>query len=106
VGKYTSEPVILYVQALERQKSKQFLGDRLQINGRRYAMGPLSCLSVRLVYCGELVGWFKMPLGTEVGLVQSDIVLDGDPPLPTEWGTAAPTFRPMSIVVKRSSIPS
>jgi len=25
-------------------------------------------LSMRLVYCGQTVGWIKMPLGTEVGL--------------------------------------
>ena len=35
-----------------------------------------TCL--RLVYCGQTVGWIKMPLGTEVGLGQGDIVLDGD----------------------------
>jgi len=29
-----------------------------------------------------------------------DIVLDWDPAAPMEMGTAAPTFRPMSIVVK------
>ena len=30
-----------------------------------------------------MAGWIKMPLGREVGLGQSDIVLDGDPaPLP------------------------
>jgi len=35
------------------------------------------------VYCGETVGWIKVPLGTEVGLGPDDIVLDGDPaPLP------------------------
>jgi len=28
------------------------------------------------VYCGETAGWIKMPLGTEVGLGQGDIVLD------------------------------
>ena len=48
----------------------------------------------------------KTTIGTEVGLVPCDIVLDGDPTelLPTERGTAAPTFRPMSIVAKRSPI--
>jgi len=45
-----------------------------------------------------------MPLGTEVGLGPGDIVLDGDPASPTERGTVAPTFRPMSIVAKRSPI--
>jgi len=46
-----------------------------------------------------------MPYGTEVALVPGHIVLDGDPaPPPTEWGTAAPTFRPIFIVAKRSPI--
>ena len=48
------------------------------------------CLSVCLVtllYCGQTVGWIKMPLG------QGDIVLDGDP-APPERGTAAPLFGP------------
>jgi len=41
-------------------------------------------------------GWMKMPLGREVGLGPSDIVLDGDPaPLPKR-GIAAPNFRLMS----------
>jgi len=44
-----------------------------------------------------------MPLGTEVGLGPDDIALDGDP-APVEGGTAAPTFRPMYIVAKRSPI--
>jgi len=44
-----------------------------------------------------------MPLGTEVGLGPSDIVLDGDPAPPTQRGTVVfPNFfRPMSIVAKR-----
>ena len=51
------------------------------------------CLSVTLVYRGQTVGWIKMPLRTEVGLGQGDIVLDGTQlPPPTERGTAAPTF--------------
>jgi len=46
-----------------------------------------------------------MPLGMKVGLGQGDIVLDEDPaPSPPERGTAAPTFRPMPIVAKRSPI--
>jgi len=44
-------------------------------------MGPLCCLSVTLVYCGQLAGWIKMPLAMEVGLRPGDIVLDGDRPL-------------------------
>jgi len=43
-----------------------------------------------LVYCGQMVGWIKMPPGTEIGLCPSDIVLDGDPAVPMERGTAAP----------------
>jgi len=35
-----------------------------------YAIGPLSCLCVTLVYCGQTVGWINMPLGTEIGLGQ------------------------------------
>jgi len=39
---------------------------------------PVS-LFATLVYCGQTVGWIKMPLGTEVGLGPGDIVLDEDP---------------------------
>jgi len=45
-----------------------------------------------------------MPLGTEVGLGPGNIVLDGDPALPTERSTTAPTFWPLSVVAKWSSI--
>ena len=63
------------------------------------AIGPLSCLYVTLVYCGQTVDWIKMPLGTEVGLGPGDIVLDGNPATPTERGIAAPplTFRPTAL---------
>jgi len=45
-----------------------------------------------------------MPLGKEVGLSSGDIVLDGDPaPIPTKK-RHSPSFRPMSIVAKRSLI--
>jgi len=40
----------------------------------------------------------KMPLGTEVDFGQGHIVLDGDSAPPPERGTAAPSFRPMSVV--------
>ena len=51
----------------------------------------MSCpvLFVTLVYCGQTVGWTKMPLGVEVGLGPGHIVLDGDPAPPAERGTAA-----------------
>jgi len=74
-------------------------------NGSPYATGPLSCLSVTLVYCGgQTVRWIKMPLGTEVGAPRPHCVRRGTQLPPTERGTAAPTFRPTSIVAKRSSI--
>jgi len=72
-----------------------------------YNSQRLSCLSVCLVtlfYCGQTVGWIKMSVGTKVGLGPGHIVLDGDPAIPTERGTAVPQLlRPMSIVAKLSS---
>jgi len=40
------------------------------------------------VCCGQTTRWIKMPLGTEVGLSQSNFVLDGDPapPLGISYG--------------------
>jgi len=76
-------------------------------NGLPDAIGPLSvlsCLSVA-VYCGQTVVWIKMPLGTEMGLDPSHIVLDGDSALPTERGRAAPSFRPTLLWHGRPSQP-
>ena len=54
----------------------------------------LSVLSVTLVYCGQTPGWMKTPLGMEVGLGPSQIVLGGDPaPPPLKGGTAPPNFK-------------
>ena len=65
----------------------------------------MSCLSVTLVYCGQTVGWIKMPLCTEVGLVPGDIVLDGDPAPPRKGSVQQPlTSRSMSMMVKWSPI--
>ena len=58
----------------------------------------LSLMPVTLVYCGQTVGWIKMPFGIEVGLDPGHIVLDG--PKGPQKGPAR-TFRPMSIVAKR-----
>jgi len=60
------------------------------------------CLSVALVYCGQMVGRIKMKLETwmQVGLGAILIVLDGDPAASQKGGTAPPHFRPMSIVAK------
>ena len=68
--------------ALDGWKSsaeRSFLGDRYAV---RPAIGPLSvlsvlslsCLSVTLVYCGQRVGWIRIPLGTEIRLDPGDIV--------------------------------
>jgi len=80
---------------------------------RLMLLDPLSvlpvCLSVTLVYCGQTVGWIKMPLGMEVGIDPSDTVLDGDPAPPQKGTQQLPTFRalrPMTIVVKRSRVPA
>jgi len=55
----------------------------------------LSCLSVTLVYCGQTVGWIKMKLGMQVGLVPGHIVLDGDPaPSPRKGHSTPPIFGP------------
>jgi len=54
------------------------------------------------ICCGQMAGWTKMPLGTEVGLDPSNIVLDGDPaPAPQKRAEPPPNIRPMSIVAKR-----
>jgi len=49
------------------------------------------CL-VTLVYCGQTVGWIKMPLGMEVGLCPDHIVLDGDPAPPPQKKRDSPQF--------------
>ena len=60
-----------------------------------------ACLDVTLVYCGQMAGWIKMPLGTEVDSGPGHIVffvLDEDPLLlPKE---APPNFRLMFVVAK------
>jgi len=56
------------------------------------------------VCCGQRFGWIKMPLGTEVDLGPGHTVLHGDPSTPRKGAQQPPTFRPMSIVAKRSPI--
>jgi len=49
-----------------------------------------------------MAGWIKMPLGREVSLGPSDIVLDADPaPLPKKGAEPSPNFRLMSVVAKQ-----
>jgi len=43
------------------------------------------------MYCGQMVGWIKMKLGIEVGIVPGHIVLDGPSYLP-RLGTAPSQF--------------
>ena len=50
------------------------------------------------VYCGQMAGWTKTPLGTEVDLGLGHIVLDGVPATANGARIAPPSFRPMSIV--------
>ena len=51
------------------------------------------------------VRWIKMSLGKEIGHGSGHIVLDGDP-VGTQRAPQQPlpTFRPMSVVAKRSPI--
>jgi len=49
------------------------------------------------VYCGQMAGWMKTPLGTEVDLCPGHIVLDGVP-APAKGAQQPPSFQPMSIV--------
>jgi len=51
------------------------------------------CL-LTLVYCGQTVGWIKMPLGTEEGLGPGHIVLFGDQLPPRKGAQQPPLFGP------------
>jgi len=44
------------------------------------------------ICCGQMAGWIKMPLGTEVCLGPGYCVLDGDPAPPPQKGDGAPQF--------------
>ena len=63
--------------------------------------GTAAFPTFRPMYCSQTAGWIVMPLGTDVDLGSGYIVLDGDPDSPKR-DIAAPSFRPMSIVAKRS----
>jgi len=45
------------------------------------------------VYCGQMAGWMKTPLGTEVDLGPGHIVLDGVP-APVKGAQQPPLFGP------------
>jgi len=58
-------------------------------------MGALSCLSilsVTLMYCGQMVGWIKMPLATEVGLGLGNIVRWAPSSSPRNGAQQSPDF--------------
>jgi len=69
--------------------------------------GPTAQRGTSLIFgqcpCGQTNGWITVPLGRDVDVSTGDIVLDWNPALP-QRGTAAPSFRPLSIVAKRSPI--
>jgi len=63
----------------------------------------LSCLSVMLVYCCQMVGRIKMKLGMQVGLNPGCNVLDGSSSPPQKRGQSPPNFWPISVVAKWAS---
>jgi len=79
-------------------------GRPLQVTVRPMLLDRCLCLSVTLVYCGETVGWIKMPFGIEVGVCLGDIVLYGSPAPHRKGHSSRLTFRPMSVVAKLSPI--
>jgi len=48
-------------------------------------------------YCGQMAGWIKMALGTEVGLGPGDVVLDGDPAPSQKGAHQPPNFGPFLL---------
>ena len=46
------------------------------------------------VYCGQMAGWIKTPLGTEVDLGPGHIVLDGSQLLRKRHSAPPPLFGP------------
>jgi len=53
--------------------------------------GTAPQFSVR-VYCDQMAGWMKTPLGKEVDLGPGHIVLDGDPAPPQKGHRSPPLF--------------
>jgi len=55
-------------------------------------LSGLSVCNIGVGYCGETVGWIKMPLGTEVGLGPCHTGYGDPAPPPKEKGTATSHF--------------
>jgi len=70
-----------------RHRRLCLMGTQLPPEQRAHPLPP----SLWPAYCGQTAGWMKTPLGTEVDIGPSHIVLDGVPAL-RETGTAAPIF--------------
>ena len=58
---------------------------------------PTTTQFLAYVYCGQMAGWMKTPLDTEVNLGPGHIVQDGVP-APAKGAQKPPSFRPMSIM--------
>jgi len=54
------------------------------------------------VYCGQMAGWMKMPLGTEIDLGPGNIVLDGVPAA-AKGALQPPLFGPCLLWPRRPS---
>ena len=76
MGTYSPVPVVHFWVTISKTV-RPMLSDRC-----------LSVLSVKLVYCGQMVGWIKMKLGMQVGLGLGHIVLDGTQLLSPNSGRA------------------
>ena len=59
---------------------------------RTVALSVCLSVTVTLVYCGQTVGWIKVKLGVQVGLVPGHAVLDGDPAPPPKKKVHSPQF--------------
>ena len=71
---------------------------RFAICYQTVACPVLSCLSVTLVSCGQMVGWIKIKLGTQEAFSPSHIVLDGDPALSPKKEHSPPYLGPCLLL--------
>ena len=69
------------------------MGSQIPLKGAQPHLG------IRFVYCGQMAGWIKTPLSTEVDLGPGHIVLDGDPPPPAK-GAQTPISATAELLFK------